>query len=139
MSNQISITGAMGRAPALNFTQSGKAAWGFSLAYTPSRKTDNGWEDTGPTLWFDVTVWGDDGEDLARRYEGVEKGRATVVGRLASRSWTQQDGTEVTQMTIMADAVTIHPSRERRTQPQRPQGDPWGQQGSQQSTEEAPF
>lgn len=111
MANQITITGALGRAPALNFTQSGMAAWGFSLAFTPSKKTDTGWEDSGPTLWFDVTVWGEDAEDLANRYSGVEKGRATVTGRLGSRTWTNREGVEQLQMTITADAVTIHPPK----------------------------
>lgn len=123
MANTITITGALGRAPAMNFTASGLAAWGFSLAYTPSKKTDNGWEDTGPTLWFDVTVWGADAEDLANRYSGVEKGRATVTGRLGSRTWTNKEGVEQLQMTITADAVTIHPPKQ--------QGG-WGNQGQQQ-------
>ena len=126
MANQITITGALGRAPALNFTSSGQAAWGFSLAYTPSRKTDNGWEDSGPTLWFDVTAWGADAEDLAQRYSGVEKGRATVTGRLGSRTWTNKDGIEQTQMTITADAITIHPPKQQGGQ----QGGWGGNQGS---------
>ena len=154
MSNIVAITGNIGRAPALNFTANGTAAWGFSLAYTPSRKTDAGWEDTGPTLWFDVTVWGEDAVDLADRYNGIEKGRATVVGRIGSRSWTNKEGVEQTSMTITAEAITIHPRKDQRQapqpqsggwggqQPQQPATDPWNQGQQQQwggQTEQAPF
>jgi len=157
MANNITLTGSIGRTPSLNFTGSQTPVWGFSLAYTPSRKTDNGWEDTGPTLWFDVAVWGDDATDLAERYSGIERGRATVTGRLSSRTWTNKEGVEVTQMTINADAVTIHAAKAQRhsaaqtghhwaaTEPanqwgaqQQPQGDPWGTPAGQHA-ENPPF
>jgi len=150
MANNITLTGSIGRAPSLNFTGSQTPVWGFSLAYTPSRKTDQGWEDSGPTLWFDVTVWGDDATDLAERYTGVERGRATVTGRLGSRTWTNKEGVEQTQMTITADAVTIHPKAQRQSTAQTGHhwaatepANTWGgqQQGAwgAPQTEEAPF
>lgn len=130
--NQITLSGNMGKPAALRFTQSGKPVWGFGLAYTPRRKNGETWEDAGPTIWFDVSVWGDDATDLAERY-GDTTGRATVTGRLGTKEYEGK-----VSPTITADAVTIHPRRESQTwqgnqggnrpaQPAQQQTDPWNQ------------
>ena len=118
MANQITITGNMGRPGRLNHTGSGTPVWGFSLAFTPRRKNGETWEDAGPTQWFDVSVWGEEGADLAERY-GDAVGQATVTGRLGTREW---EGS--TQLMIAADAVTIRPKRQQ-SQPQQQGG--WDQ------------
>ena len=149
--NQITISGNMGKPGVLRFTQSGRPVWGFGLAYTPRRKNGDQWEDAGPTIWFDVSVWGEDATDLAERY-GETTGRATVTGRLGTKEY---DGK--ISPTISADAVTIHPRANRQqpqssgnwsqpAQPQQPaQADPWNQGtggggwGGQPATDAPPF
>ena len=130
MSNSTTITGNMGREAELRFIPSGRAVLGFSLADTPRRRNDDGtWEDAGETLWVDVSVWGEDAEDLAERMAGY-KGRVTVTGRLGVRKYEGRDGTERQSITLNADSVAMH-ARKRAQAPasrgtyQQPADDPW--------------
>ena len=111
MSNNTTITGNMGHEANLKFTPSGRAVLGFSLADTPRRKNGLGeWEDAGETLWVDVSIWGEEAEDLAERMAGY-KGRVTVTGRLGVRSYEAKDGTERQVVTLNADSVAMHARR----------------------------
>ena len=111
MSNSITITGNMGREAEIRFTPSGRAVLGFSLADTPRRKNGLGeWEDAGETLWVDVSIWGEEAEDLAERMAGY-KGRVTVTGRLGVRSYEAKDGTPRQVVTLNADSVAMHARR----------------------------
>ena len=127
--NQIVISGNMGKPAALRFTGSGTPVWGFGLAYTPRRKNGDQWEDAGPTIWFDVSVWGEDATALAELY-GDTVGRATVTGRLGTKEYEGK-----VSPTINADAVTIHPKAQRQQGGQQQQpaqgGNPWGGQAQQ--------
>ena len=101
----IDITGNLGADARLNTGDFGLVA-GFSLGYTPRKKergTDN-WVDAGPTLWFDVSAWG----DLADKYgDALVKGaRVRVIGTLGSR---EHDGRTYT--TVRADMLTVIPSK----------------------------
>ena len=111
MGNHTTITGQMGHEPNLRFTPSGRAVLGFSVADTPRRKNGNGeWEDAGETLWVDVSIWGEEAEDLAERMAGY-KGRVTVTGRLGVRSYEAKDGTPRQVVTLNADSVAMHARR----------------------------
>lgn len=110
MSNATTITGQMGREAELRFAPSGRAVLGFPVADTPRRKRDDGtWEDSGETLWVDVSIWGEEAEDLAERMAGF-KGRVTVTGRLGIRSYEAQ-GKERQRVTLAADSVALHAAR----------------------------
>lgn len=127
MSNTITITGQMGREAELRFTPSGRPVLSFPVADTPRRKREDGtWEDAGETLWVDVSIWGDEAEDLAERMAGF-KGRVTVTGRLGIRSYEAQ-GTERQRVTLAADSVALHARRSREV-PGRAQ-DPWATDGA---------
>lgn len=132
MSNHTTITGQMGHEGNLRFTPSGRAVLGFSVADTPRRKNGNGeWEDAGETLWVDVSIWGEEAEDLAERMAGY-KGRVTVTGRLGVRSYEAKDGTPRQVVTLAADSVAMHPARRKQSPAsrgtyQQPADDPWAQ------------
>jgi len=111
MSNTTTITGQMGREAELRFAPSGRAVLSFPVADTPRRKRDDGtWEDSGETLWVDVSIWGEEAEDLAERMAGF-KGRVTVTGRLGVRSYEAKDGTPRQVVTLNADSVAMHARR----------------------------
>lgn len=136
MSNVISITGNVGADAELKFVGSGAAVLEFSIADTPRRKTDSGWEDAGPTAWYRVSVWGPLAEALANAGLAVKGAQATVTGTLSQRTY-EKDGQTRTSLDVRADTVGF---RERRGQsaprpapaPAAAQ-DPWatGGQGSQ--------
>jgi len=60
--------------------------------------------------YFDVTVWGNQGESCA---QFLAKGRPVAVdGRLDWREWDAQDGTKRQAIEIIADSVQFLGSRE---------------------------
>jgi single-strand DNA-binding protein len=66
------------------------------------------WEDK--PNFFDVTVWGAQGENCARF---LSKGRPVALdGRLEWREWEAQDGTKRQSVEIVADAVQFLGSRD---------------------------
>lgn len=108
MTNHTTITGNMGREVELRFTPGGKAVASFSVADTPRKRNDDGtWEDSGETLWVDVSVWEAEAEALAERSNGY-KGRVTVTGTLGIRTYQAKDGTERKSVTLKADSVALH-------------------------------
>lgn len=112
MSNTITITGQMGREAEIRWTTSGRPVLSFPVADTPRRKREDGtWEDAGETLWVDVSIWGDEAEDLAERMAGF-RGRVTVTGRLGIRSYEAQ-GQERQRVTLAADSVALHARKSR--------------------------
>lgn len=114
MSNHFTITGNLGRdgLGALRFTPSGQAVVNFSIADTPRRRNAAGeWEDAGETLWVEVSVWGEDAEELAERHAN-HRGRVTVTGRLGVRKYDAKDGTPRTVTTLRADSVALHAPRQ---------------------------
>ena len=136
MTNHTTLTGNLTAEPELRFTPSGAPVANFTVAYTPRRKTDNGWEDAGDTLFLPCSLWRDDAEALAE--QNLEKGRrVTVTGRLKSRSW-EKDGQRRTVVELDADSVAAHPRRADRSGPSPRTaanpggGDPW-------HTQEPPF
>ena len=111
MSNHTTITGQMGHEPNLTFTKSGRAVLGLSVADTPRKRNESGeWEEVGETLWVDVSIWGEEAEDLAERMAGY-KGRVTVTGRLGVRSYEAKDGAPRRVLTLAADSVAMHARR----------------------------
>lgn len=122
MSNAVTIVGNAGRDAELRFTASGKPVANFSVCDQPRRRTDNGWEDSGPALWLDITAW-NDAEHVA---EIVQKGvRVTVTGRLVADEYTTRDGETRKQVKVTAESVALHPKTQGAGWSKPAADDPW--------------
>ena len=70
-----------------------------------------------PTLWIDVTVWGDKAPAW-RDLEGAGKGdRVTVQGRLGLREWTTQSGEARSSLTLDCDRAIVERRQEATPEP----------------------
>jgi single-strand DNA-binding protein len=101
--NVVVITGNLTRDPELRSLPSGTSVCDLRVAVNTRRK--NGatgeWEDK--PNYFDVKVWGAQGENCARF---LSKGRPVAVqGRLEWREWETQDGQKRQAVDIIADSV----------------------------------
>ena len=95
--NFVQIIGNVTREPELRFTPGGHAVCSFGIAWTPRKKTDNGWEDGDPSF-FNCSAWRDLGENIAA---SISKGtRVIVTGSVTSRDWEDRDGNKRTSIEI---------------------------------------
>jgi single-strand DNA-binding protein len=102
--NDITITGNLTREPELRFTTSGTATCSFGVAVNRRYQQNGEWVDA-PTNFFNVTVWGQYGENVAA---SLGKGdRVVIKGRLDFRKYTNKDGIEVTTHDVVADEVAV--------------------------------
>ncbi|MFN8021225.1 MAG: single-stranded DNA-binding protein [Acidimicrobiales bacterium] len=100
--NEITVIGNLTREPELRFTAGGTATCGFGVAVNRRYQQNGEWVDA-PTNFFNVTVWGQYGENVAA---SLSKGdRVLVKGRLDFRKYQNKDGVEVTTHDIIADEV----------------------------------
>jgi len=101
--NRVVLTGNLTRDPELRSTQSGMSVCSLRLASNTRRKDSASGEWRDKPNYFDVTVWGPQGENCARF---LAKGRAVAVdGRLEWREWTTDGGDKRQTIEIVADAV----------------------------------
>jgi len=100
--NRVVMTGNLTRDPELRSLPSGMSVCSLRLACNTRRKGAGGeWEDK--PNYFDVTVWGQQGENCARF---LSKGRPVALdGRLEWREWETQDGQKRQAVDIIADSV----------------------------------
>jgi len=101
--NVVVLTGNLTRDPELRSLQNGTSVCKLRIASNTRRKGASGdWEDKAN--FFDVTVWGAQGENCARF---LAKGRPVALnGRLEWREWEAQDGSGKRQsVEIIADSV----------------------------------
>ena len=101
--NRVIMTGNLTRDPELHSLPSGTAVCSLRVACNTRRKDASGeWVDK--PNYFDVTVWGKQGENCAQY---LSKGRPVAVdGRLEWREWEAQDGSGKRQaVEIVADSV----------------------------------
>ena len=108
--NRVVLTGNLTRDPELRSTQSGMSVCSLRIASNTRRKNQatGDWEDK--PNFFDVTVWGAQGENCARF---LAKGRPVALdGRLEWREWETQDGQKRQSVEIVADAVQFLGGRE---------------------------
>ena len=106
--NSAVITGNLTRDPELRSTPSGTSVCKLRVAVNSRRKDQSGnWVDK--PNYFDVTVWGAQGENCANY---LSKGRPVAVqGRLDWREWEAQDGSKRQAIEIIADSVQFLGSR----------------------------
>jgi single-strand DNA-binding protein len=107
--NRVVLTGNLTRDPELRSTSSGTSVCSLRIACNTRRKGPSGdWEDK--PNYFDVTVWGAQGENCARF---LSKGRPVAIdGRLEWREWETPEGHKRQAVDIIADAVQFLGSRE---------------------------
>ena len=100
--NRVVLVGNLTRDPELRHTPSGTAVCKLRIAVNTRQKDAQGnWGDK--PNYFDVTVWGNQGESCA---QFLSKGRPVGVdGRLDWREWDAQDGTKRQAVEIVADSV----------------------------------
>ena len=106
--NRVVLVGNLTRDPELRHTPSGMAVCSLRLAVNTRRKDETGqWVDK--PNYFDITVWGNQGERCAQY---LSKGRPVVIdGRLEWREWETQAGTKRQAVEVVADTVQFLGSR----------------------------
>jgi single-strand DNA-binding protein len=101
--NRVVLTGNLTRDPELRSTHSGTSVCSLRVASNTRRKNQGTGEWDDKPNFFDVTVWGAQGENCARF---LSKGRAVALdGRLEWREWEDQNGNKRQAIDIIADAV----------------------------------
>ncbi|MDQ2940164.1 MAG: single-stranded DNA-binding protein [Actinomycetota bacterium] len=104
------ITGNLTRDPELRSTPGGTAVCKLRVAVNSSRKDGQTGEWIDKPNYFDVTVWGAQGENCANY---LSKGRPVAVsGRLDWREWEAQDGSKRQAIEIIANSVQFLGSRD---------------------------
>lgn len=100
------ITGNLTRDPELKFTKGGTALCSFSVASNYRFQKDGDWEEK--VSFFDVTVWGPNGEQVAAVLADGGKGAPVIVtGRLEQQTWEDKDGGNRSKIVLVADEVGI--------------------------------
>ena len=108
--NSVVITGNLTRDPELRSTPGGTAVCKLRVAVNSRRKDGQTGEWIDKPNYFDVTVWGAQGENCANY---LSKGRPVAVdGRLDWREWEAQDGTKRQAVEIIANSVQFLGSRD---------------------------
>jgi single-strand DNA-binding protein len=106
--NVCAITGNLTKDPELRSTPGGTSVCKLRVAVNSRRKDQSGeWVDK--PNYFDVTVWGAQGENCAQY---LSKGRPVAVeGRLDWREWETQEGGKRQAVEIIANSVQFLGSR----------------------------
>ena len=109
--NRVVLTGNLTRDPELRSLPSGMSVCSLRVACNTRRKNNSTGEWEDKPNFFDVTVWGAQGENCARF---LAKGRPVALdGRLEWREWEAQDGSGKRQaIDIIADSVQFLGGRE---------------------------
>jgi len=107
--NVVAITGNLTKDPELRSTPSGTSVCKLRVAVNSRRKDGQSGEWVDKPNYFDVTVWGAQGENCANY---LSKGRPVAVeGRLDWREWEAQDGSKRQSIEIIANSVQFLGSR----------------------------
>jgi single-strand DNA-binding protein len=108
--NRVVLTGNLTTDPELRSLPSGMSVCKLRVACNTRRKDGASGEWVDKPNYFDVTVWGAQGEN-AERY--LSKGRPVAIdGRLEWREWETREGAKRQTVDIIADNVQFLGSRE---------------------------
>ena len=110
--NKLFIIGNLTRDPEMRTTQSGARVCAFTVAVNRRRRPNQNNPDAD---FFQVAVWGDQGENCSRY---LTKGRKVAVCgsvQLNKREW---NGKTYADMTVMADSVEFLSPREQAYEPE---------------------
>ncbi|HEY3830106.1 MAG TPA: single-stranded DNA-binding protein [Solirubrobacteraceae bacterium] len=108
--NRVVLTGNLTKDPELRSLPSGTSVCELRIACNTRRKNNatGDWDDK--PNFFNVKVWGAQGENVARF---LAKGRPVAIdGRLEWREWEAQDGAKRQAIDIIADSVQFLGSRD---------------------------
>lgn len=109
--NRVQLIGNLTRDPELRYTPSGTAVCSFGLATNRSWTTDTG-DKHEETEFHRIVSWNKLAE-LCSQF--LTKGRKVYVeGRLSTRSWTAQDGTQRSATEIVIDDMILLDSAAKR-------------------------
>ena len=102
MSNsQTTMIGNLTRDPELRYTTGGQAVASFGLAVNRRWQKNGEWQEE--TSFFNVTAWGELGENSAA---SLPKGsRVIVYGRLTQRSYETNEGEKRSVVEVVADEI----------------------------------
>src|SRR6476469_3812670 len=101
--NRVVLVGNLTRDPDIRNTPSGTAVCKLRIAVNTRMKDGATGQWTDKPNYFDVTVWGNQGESCAQY---LSKGRPVAVdGRLDWREWQAQDGGKRESVEIVAESV----------------------------------
>ncbi|MBI2074596.1 MAG: single-stranded DNA-binding protein [Candidatus Levybacteria bacterium] len=102
--NRVQLIGNLTRDPELRYTPNGTAVCSFGLATNRSWTTDTG-EKHEETEFHRIVSWNKLAE-LCSQF--LTKGRKVYVeGRLSTRSWTAQDGTQRNATEVVIDDMIL--------------------------------
>ncbi|MHB8059700.1 MAG: single-stranded DNA-binding protein [Gaiellaceae bacterium] len=108
--NRVVLVGNLTRDPELRQTPSGTSVCKLRVAVNTRQKDSATGQWGDKPNYFDVTVWGNQGESCAQY---LAKGRPVAIdGRLDWREWDAQDGTKRQAVEIIAENVQFLGSRE---------------------------
>jgi len=100
--NHVVLIGRLTREAELKYTASGQAVCKFSIAVNRRKKNGDQWEDEAN--FFDIVVWGRQGESL---HPYLVKGKMVGVdGELRQDRW-QQDGQNRSKIEIIANYLQL--------------------------------
>jgi len=99
----VTIVGNITRDPELRYTNTGRGMANFGVAVNRRWQNRNSGEWEEQVSFFNITAWGDLGENVAA---SCPKGtRVVVTGRLEQRSYETQQGEKRSVVEIVADEV----------------------------------
>jgi single-strand DNA-binding protein len=108
--NVVVITGNLTRDPELRSTSGGTSICKLRVAVNTRRKDGQTGEWVDKPNYFDVTVWGAQGENCANY---LQKGRGVAIeGRLDWREWDAKEGGKRQAVEIIANSVQFLGSRD---------------------------
>jgi single-strand DNA-binding protein len=108
--NRVVMTGNLTADPELRSLPSGTSVCKLRVACNTRRKDGASGEWVDKPNYFNVTVWGAQGENAARY---LSKGRPIALdGRLEWREWETQEGAKRQDIDIIADSVQFLGSRD---------------------------
>ena len=108
--NRVILTGNLTRDPELRSTGGGLAICSLRIATNTRRKDGQSGEWIDKPNYFDVTIFGKQGENAAQY---LSKGRPVAIdGRLEWREWQDKDGNKRQSVDIIADSVQFLGGRE---------------------------
>src|ERR671916_1124696 len=108
--NRVILTGNLTRDPELRSLPSGMSVCSLRIASNTRRKDGQSGEWVDKANYFDVTIWGKQGENAAQY---LSKGRPVAIdGRLEWREFTDKEGNNRQAVEIVADSVQFLGSRE---------------------------
>ena len=125
--NKVMLIGNLGKDPEIRIAQNtGRKNVSFSLA-TARRYKDNNGEQKEETQWHNIVGWGKVAEIVEQL--GIRKGMSLYVeGRLATRSWTDQNGQKRYVTEVNLETFQVLTPRNQQPNHYAQQGNPYAPQ-----------